>query len=125
MRHTTLLPMLLALTSCAAASGEWAANCTFQASGYTVSFDYTMDLEQKGKEVSGVCTITQSGYLITGVASGTAKGNDLEVTCLFSLSGYALPLTITGSVEKGDLAGVCTTQGSGMTIIGAGTMTGQ
>jgi len=112
----------IVLVGCSSVKGEWDATCSANFSGYSVSYGLTLDLDTKGKEIFGDCTLAQSGIVVPGTITGTSDGKAVEFTCNLSLSGYTLPLTFSGDLEGDALDGTCSVTASGSTVTGTGKL---
>ena len=112
----------MVLVGCSSVKGEWDATCAIAASGYSVEFNISLDLDTKGKDISGDCTLAQSGILIPGTVTGTANGKSVEFTCNLAASGYSVPLTFSGDLAGDALDGTCSAILSGFNVTGTGTL---
>lgn len=112
----------IVLVGCSSVKGEWDASCSISASGYSQVFAISLDLDTQGKDISGDCSLAQSGILIPGTVTGTANGKSVEFTCDLAASGYSVPLTFAGDLAGDALDGTCSVTASGFTVSGTGTL---
>ncbi len=97
-----LFLMATALFGCTSAEGTWAGTC--EGSGYTV--DSTLDItDDKGGDLTGTFSVTNSGMTLTGDATGTRDHTTIDLDIDVTNSGYTIPTTFSGEMTGNDLAG--------------------